>query len=55
MQFPLKQGLGFDSIVDVLRMKLLKFTPGGNGKYTEQDIPAEVAGKAKEMQQACSS
>ena len=51
LQFPLKQGLGFDSIVDVVRMKLLKFAPGGNGKYTEQDIPAEAQKQAEEMRQ----
>lgn len=48
VQFPLKQGLGFDSIVDVLRMKVLKFTPGGNGKYVEQDIPADTKSKAED-------
>jgi elongation factor G len=51
VQFPLKGGLGFDSIVDVIRMKLLKFQPGGNGKYTETEIPAEARGKAQEMRQ----
>lgn len=51
VQFPLKAGLGFDSIVDVVRMKLLKFQPGGNGKYTESDIPAEAAAKAQELRQ----
>ncbi len=51
LQFPLKQGLGFDSIVDVVRMKLLKFQPGGNGKYAEEDIPAEIEGKAQELRQ----
>ncbi|MEK9136212.1 MAG: GTP-binding protein, partial [Bacteroidota bacterium] len=51
VQFPLKQGLGFDSIVDVVRMKLLKFTPGGNGRYVEQEIPAEAKARADEMRQ----
>jgi elongation factor G len=51
VQFPLKQGLGFDSIVDVVRMKLLKFAPGGNGKATESDIPAEALDRAKELRQ----
>jgi elongation factor G len=51
VQFPLKQGLGFDSIVDVLRMKTLKFTPGGNGKYTEHEIPADVKTKAEDLRQ----
>jgi elongation factor G len=49
IQFPLKQGLGFDSIVDVLRMKALKFTAGGNGKYSEQEIPADVKQKAEDL------
>ena len=51
VQFPLKQGLGFDSIVDVMRMRLLKFTPGGNGKYVEQEIPGDAKGRAGELRQ----
>jgi len=49
VQFPLKQGLGFDSIVDVIRMRVLKFTPGGNGKIVEQDIPQDVRPRADEL------
>ena len=51
VQFPLKQGLGFDSIVDVVRMKVLKYAAGGNGKYTEQDIPADVKERAQGLRQ----
>jgi elongation factor G len=51
VQFPLKAGLGFDSIVDVVRMKLLKFQPGGNGKYTETEIPEDAREKAQGMRQ----
>jgi elongation factor G len=51
IQFPLKQGLAFESIVDVVRMKLMKYTPGGNGKYTELEIPAEAQGRAAEFRQ----
>ncbi len=51
LQFPLKQGLGFDGIVDVMRMKLLKFQAGGNGKYAEEDIPAAAQAKAQELRQ----
>lgn len=51
VQFPLRQGLGFDSIVDVVRMKLLKFTPGGNGKFVEQEIPADAKTRAAELRQ----
>lgn len=51
VQFPVKQGLGFDSVVDVVRMKVLKFTSGGNGKYAEQDIPADLKPRADEYRQ----
>jgi elongation factor G len=51
VQFPLRQGLGFDSVVDVLRMKVLKFAPGGNGKYTEEEIPGEANERARKMRQ----
>jgi elongation factor G len=51
LQFPLNAGLGFDSIVDVVRMKLLKFTPGSTGKFTEQDIPQEAQARAQELRQ----
>ena len=47
LQFHLKAGLGFEAIVDVARMKLLRFTPGGNGKCTEEDIPAAVLPRAQ--------
>jgi elongation factor G len=51
IQFPLKQGLSFESIVDVIRMKVLKYTAGGNGKYTELEIPAEVKSRADQFRQ----
>lgn len=51
IQFPLRQGLGFDSVVDVVRMKALKFGAGGNGKYSEQDIPPEATKRAEELRQ----
>jgi elongation factor G len=45
VQFPLNQGLTFETIVDVLRMKVLKYTRDGKGKYTEADIPADIKQK----------
>ncbi|HTR99328.1 MAG TPA: GTP-binding protein, partial [Bacteroidota bacterium] len=52
VQFPLKAGLGFDTVVDVVRMKALKFEAGGTGKFTEGEIPAEAKARAQEMRQA---
>jgi elongation factor G len=47
IQFPLNQGLTFDTVVDVLRMKALKYQRGSNGKYTEMEIPVEAKEKAE--------
>ncbi|HMD13390.1 MAG TPA: GTP-binding protein, partial [Bacteroidota bacterium] len=51
LQFPVQQGAGFESIVDVLRMKVLKFTRDGKGKYTEADIPADLKTKSTELRE----
>jgi elongation factor G len=51
VQFPLKAGSGFDSVVDVLRMKVLRYSPGSNGNIAEEEIPKEVQGRAQEMRQ----
>lgn len=48
-QFPLNPGFPFDSIVDVLRMKMYKYERDGSGKYTEADIPVEVKSKAEAL------
>lgn len=46
MQFPANEGLTFDSIVDVLKMKMYKYNRDGSGKNTESDIPADLKEKA---------
>ncbi len=51
LQFPVNQGFGFDSIVDVLKMRMLKFKTDGSGDYTEMDIPAALMDKAKQLHQ----
>ncbi len=45
-QYPVNQGHGFDSIVDVLKMKMYKF-PAGGGKAELLDIPAGEMEKAE--------
>ncbi|MEW6061256.1 MAG: elongation factor G [Bacteroidota bacterium] len=44
--FPARQGVGADTIIDVLRMKQLVFTPHKDGKYIEEEIPADLKEKA---------
>ena len=51
VQFPVNQGEGFNAIIDLLKMKLLRFERDGTGGYVEEDIPAELADKAAELRQ----
>jgi len=49
VQFPVNEGHDFDSIIDIIKMKMLKY-PKGGGKYEELEIPAEHADRAAELQ-----
>jgi len=49
LQFPANEGEDFDSIVDILKMKLLKYEKNKSGKFTEQPIPEEFADRAAEL------
>lgn len=49
VQFPLNPGFPFDSIVDVLKMKMYKYERDGSGKFIELDIPEEVKSKADSL------
>ncbi len=50
-QYPVNAGHGFDSVVDVLKMKLYKFPKDGCTPEIT-DIPADEAGKAEEYRNA---
>lgn len=47
--FPANQGLGFDTVVDVLKMKAYKYGDVGSRTVTEIDIPADLISKAEEL------
>jgi len=49
LNFPVNQGEEFNSIIDVLRMKKVTFSADGSGKYTMEDIPADLQSKADDM------
>jgi len=51
LQFPVNQGVGFNAIVDALRMVMYVFPPGG-GKPEKKPIPAEHQTRADEMHNA---
>lgn len=48
-QFPVSTGPSFDSIVDLIRMKMLKFKKDGSGDFSEEEIPANLKEKADEL------
>ncbi|MFW5886351.1 MAG: elongation factor G [Bacteroidota bacterium] len=48
-QYPVNAGPGFDSIVDVITMKMYKY-PSGGGKPQVVDIPDSEKSKAEELQ-----
>lgn len=48
LQYPVNAGIGFDSVIDLLQMKLLKF-PVNGGKMVVEAIPANQQSKAEEM------
>lgn len=48
VQYPVNPGLEFDSIIDVLRMTMYKFSPGG-GKPTKLPIPDDEKDKAERL------
>ena len=51
-QIPVNPGEGFNCIVDLIRMKLLRYAQDGSGNFQEEDIPAELQDEAEEMRNA---
>lgn len=47
VQFAVNEGVTFDSIVDVLSMKMFKFSKDKSGKFTREDIPSELKDRAE--------
>ncbi len=48
VQYPVETGLGFNTIIDVLKMKMYKYKPEG-GKPEVSDIPASEKERADEL------
>ena len=48
IQYPVNAGLGFNAVVDVLKMKMYKWKPEG-GEPEVLDIPGDQMGKAEEL------
>ncbi|MCE5346332.1 MAG: elongation factor G [Bacteroidales bacterium] len=50
-QYPVNEGVGFNSIIDLIKMKMLRYAKDG-GKAEIVDIPADQADKAAELHAA---
>ena len=48
IQYPVNEGVGFNSVIDVLKMKMLRY-PKEGGKAEILDIPADQAARAAEL------
>jgi elongation factor G len=51
VQYPVNEGVGFNSVIDVLKMKMLQY-PKDGGAAKVVDIPADHMDKAKELHNA---
>ena len=51
IQYPVNEGVGFNSVIDVLKMKMLRY-PKEGGKAETADIPADQTEKAAELHSA---
>ncbi|HEY6905821.1 MAG TPA: elongation factor G, partial [Ignavibacteriaceae bacterium] len=45
--FPVHEGINFNSVIDVLKMKLYRYGEPGSRKVTEEDIPADLKSEAE--------
>jgi elongation factor G len=51
VQFPVNHGIGFNEVIDVIKMKMLKFVTDGKGDYELVDIPADFKDAAEDYHQ----
>jgi elongation factor G len=49
IQFPVNEGVGFNSIIDLLQMKKISFKNDLSGQYTLEEIPSDLVEKANAM------
>jgi len=51
LQLPVNPGVDFDSILELLPLKLIKFAKDKTGQYTETAVPAELKPRAEEWRE----
>lgn len=51
VSFPVKEGGNFNSVVDLIKMKMITFGEAGSKKVTEEEIPADLKPKADKLRE----
>jgi elongation factor G len=51
IQLPIGAEAGFKGVVDIITMKALVFDPNGSGKFTVEEIPADLIDEAEEFRE----
>ena len=49
LQFPVNEGEKFDSIIDVVKMKMYKFNKDKSGKFSTEAIPSDLTDRAADL------
>ncbi|MBA4406072.1 elongation factor G [bacterium] len=51
VSFPVKEGLNFNSVVDLVKMKMITYGDQGSKKITEEEIPADLKTHADKLRE----
>ena len=51
ISFPVNEGINFNSVVDIIKMKKLTFGEAGSKKVTEEEIPGDLSEKAQKLRE----
>ena len=49
VSFPVKEGMNFNSVIDLIKMKMIVYGEAGSRKVSEEDIPADLKSQADKL------
>ncbi len=51
VSFPVKEGLNFNSVIDLVKMKMITYADAGSKKITEEEIPADLKAHSDKLRE----
>ena len=51
LSYPAKEGLNFNAVIDLLKMKMIAYSEAGSKKITEEEIPADLKVNADKLRE----